>query len=490
MSGQADTRTVWAPQPGPQKALIDCPYPEIFYGGARGGGKTDGIIGKYAIKGELYGEGFNAVFFRRELPMADDAIERSKEILGSLGWKYNEQKYQWRSPRGARLRFRPLERVGDAEKYQGQNLSDACVEEAGNYPDPKPIDRLNGVLRSSKGVPTQLCLTGNPGGPGQQWIKQRYIDPAPRGMQVLTRMLPSGKPHRYVFIPSKLQNNRALMDADPDYVNRLYLVGSNELVKAWLEGDWNAIEGAFFDCWSTERHVIDPFFIPPEWTRFRAMDWGSASPFSIGWYAIVGEQYRCESGAVIPRGCLVRYREWYGTGSKLTADEIAAGINKIEAEAGDPPIVYGVIDPSAFAEDGGPSHAERMARLGIKWRRADNKRMPRVGAMGGWDMMRQRLKGDADGNAMLVFFSTCKNAIRTIPVLQHDPEKPEDLDTKAEDHAADEVRYACMSRPFVRTEKKPEEPKWPLVGLPGGRQRTGQTIMEIIKQNARRNQRA
>ena len=487
MSGPSATRTIWAPQPGPQKALIDCPLPEIFYGGARGGGKTDGIIGKYAIKGEQYGAAFNAIFFRRELPMADDAIERSQEILGGLGWTYNAAKYQWRSPAGARLRFRPLERVTDAEKYQGQNLTDAAVEEAGNYPDPKPIDRLNGVLRSAKGVPTQLCLTGNPGGPGQQWIKRRYIDPAPGGLRVLGRTLPNGKQHKFVFIPSKLENNRALLTADPDYINRLYLVGSDQLVKAWLEGDWSAIEGAFFDCWSSERHVIEPFSIPEHWHRFRAGDWGSAAPFSFGWYAVVDGEFpglpEGHPARTLVRGCLVRYREWYGEGKKLTAEEVADGIK--EREAGDANLTYGVLDPSAFAMDGGPSIAERMAGKGVRWRPADNKRVTQRGAMGGWDQMRARLKGNAEGQPMLVFFSTCTNAIRTIPVLQHDPDKAEDLDTEAEDHAADEVRYACMSRPYIKEIKKPEPPTHQMIGLPGGQMRTGLTIMEIIERNAK-----
>ena len=49
MTGKANT-LIWAPQPGPQKALIDCPLAEVFYGGARGGGKTDGLLGKWALK--------------------------------------------------------------------------------------------------------------------------------------------------------------------------------------------------------------------------------------------------------------------------------------------------------------------------------------------------------------------------------------------------------------------------------------------------------
>lgn len=464
MSGQIATKIAWAPQTGPQKALIDCPFPEIFYGGARGGGKTDGVVGKYAIKAGIYGRGFNGVFFRREIPMLDDAIERSKEIYFKLGAQWQDQKKTWTFPNGARLRFRPLERTQDADKYQGQNVTDACVEEAGQYPDPSPIDRLNGVLRSAHGVPTQLILTGNPGGAGQQWIKARYIDPAPKGFKVLTRNLPNGKTHKFVFIPSNLENNRLLLNADPDYVNRLYLVGSPKLVDAWLKGDWGAIEGAFFDCWSPA-HVLYPFEIPAHWMRFRSGDWGSAKPFSFGWWAVASEDYK-HGDAWIPRGAMVRYREWYGVqknksgqvmpnvGLKMHAELVGRGIKT--REKGDD-ISYGVLDPSAFTEDGGPSIAQRMD---VFFRRADNARVAQRGAMGGWDQLRARLEGDHFGEPMgkrpmIYCFTTCTDSIRTIPALQHDPDKAEDLDTNMEDHAADDWRFACMSRPYIK--EKPGE---------------------------------
>jgi hypothetical protein len=70
--------------------------------------------------------------------------------------------------------------------------------------------------------------------------------------------------------------------------------------------------------------------------------------------------------------------------------------------------------------------------------------------MGGWDQMRGRMIGDDDGLPMLVTFSTCVDLIRTLPALQHDADRPEDIDSDMEDHAADEARYACMSRPWIR----------------------------------------
>jgi hypothetical protein len=311
-------------------------------------------------------------------------------------------------------------------------------------------------------VPCGFRATGNPGGPGHQWVKKRYIDPAPDGWKVLKDEFinPWNKKvivRERVFIPSKLTHNKFLGD---DYVANLQMAGSESLVKAWLDGDWDIVDGAFFDCWSASKHVIRPFEVPADWTRFRSMDWGSAKPFSVGWYAVVQDNYQIAGGPLLPRGCLVQYREYYGvktkdfggfepnTGLKMTAEEVAAAIKLRETSD---KVAYGVIDPAAFSSDGGPSIAERMLRAGISWRPADNKRVAGNGAIGGWDQMRARLKGDTDGNPMLVFMSNCIHAIRTIPSMQHDANRMEDMDSDGEDHAVDQTRYAVMSRPWIAT---------------------------------------
>lgn len=264
-----------------------------------------------------------------------------------------------------------------------------------------------------------------------------------------------------IFIPSKVENN-VYIDAEA-YKQRLRASGSAELVRAWLDGDWSVTMGAFFDCWEAKKHVIEPFEIPSDWLRFRSMDWGSASPFSVGWWAIVQDEIKV-NGHVLPRGCMVRYREWYGmapgqpnVGLKLHAELVGRGI--IEREKNDT-INYGVLDPSAFIEDGGPSIAERMGTSteGKLWfKKADNARMPHFGHLGGWDQMRARLVGNDDGHPMIVTFSTCVDSIRTIPFLQHDPDRREDVMTDSEDHAGDEWRYACMSRPWVPVKEAPKK---------------------------------
>lgn len=456
---------LWAPQAGPQTALVHCPLPEIFFGGARGGGKTDGVLGKWAIKERRHGEHFNAVMFRRTTVSAEDAIERARQIFCPLGAKFiGSGTPRFRMPNGGRVSFAYLENVTDADEYQGRNVTDAWVEEAGQYPEPTPIDRLNGVLRSAAGVPTQLILTANPGGAGQGWLRDRYkLHPFPDKPRILTRELDDGSVWRYAVIPSRISDNKILLDSDPEYLKRLRLVGGTQLVRAWLEGDWSAIEGAFFDGWSEQRNVISPFELPSDWLRFTALDWGYARPSSIGWYAVVGDD--CQpvgSRIVLPRGCLVKYRELYtaakpNVGMRLEAEEVASRMKALEQEG--EKISYRVADPAIFATQSGPSIAERMACRGVVQRPADNARIGKSGSMGGWDQMRARLKGEAEDRPMLVMFKTCEASIRTIPMLQHDVGRPEDLDTEAEDHAADETRYACMSRPFVPREEYRAKPK-------------------------------
>lgn len=442
----------------------------MFFGGARGGGKTDGMLGEFVSHQDQYGEHCNAIMFRRERTQLVDTIERSRQLFKPLGAVFHEQEKLWRFPNGSRFQFAYLDRDSDADAYQGRSHTRVYIEEIGTFPSPSPIFKLMATLRSGHGIPCGFRATGNPGGPGHQWVRARYIDPAPLGWRTISETYvnpwtkESVKRDR-IYIPSKLQDNRYL---GSEYVANLQMVGNAQLVRAWLEGDWSVIEGAFFPEFSEAKHVIPPFAIPATWLRFRSGDWGSARPFSIGWWAVVGDDYqlgRYRQGnepmvaQSLPRGALVRYREWYGAsapnvGLKMPAEDVADGIIARETDEprdleGKTAISYGVLDPAAFSSDGGPSIGERMASRKVFFRRADNARVSTRGAMGGWDQLRARLVGDGERPG-IYFFSTCRDTIRTLPALQHDANKPEDVDTENEDHAPDEVRYACMSRPYVK----------------------------------------
>ncbi len=194
--------------------------------------------------------------------------------------------------------------------------------------------------------------------------------------------------------------------------------------------------------------VLQPFAVPQHWLRFRSFDWGSAAPFSVGWWAVVSDDFMVNEGFSVPRGALVRYQEWYGcksanVGLKLTAEQVSKGIRDRTSD----PVSYSVADPAIFQQDGGPSIAERMFPL--VWNRGDNKRVAQRGQLGGWDQLRSRMVGE-EGKPMIYCFNSCTHSIRTIPSLQHDENHLEDLDTNSEDHAADEWRYCAMSRPYIR----------------------------------------
>lgn len=456
----AGPTVIWQPQPGPQTLLVECPVFEVFFGGARGGGKTESSIGDWLQHSAMYGEHAVGIFVRRRFKQLVEVIARTKEIFPKLGGKYNEQKAEWVMPGGARLKFVYLERDSDAEEYQGHNYTRVYVEEATNFPSPGPIDKLRATLRSAHGVPVGMRLTGNPGGPGHNWVKARYITPDPRGFKLIREemdLMRDGVREvvylERVFIPSKIGDNQLLMRNDPTYILRLRQSGSEALVKAWLEGNWDIVDGAFFDEWGSQ-HVLETYIwekrIPAGCLRFRAFDWGSAKPFSVGWYALSDGSWG------LPSGALLKYAEWYGAkapnvGLKLTAVEVASGILEREKLMGHL-VSYGVADPSIFIRDGGPSIGESMILKGVNWRRADNKR--KAGA----EAVRQRLAGvDGKGKIpMLYFLDNCDDTIRTLPILQHDETDPEDVDTDAEDHAYDETRYACMSRPWLPRPPKPE----------------------------------
>lgn len=453
----------WDPQPGPQTSALMARFvDELFFGGARGGGKSDFLLGDYLQDIDI-GKAWRGIMFRKTYPELEELQNRAMEIFPLVGGIYKATKSAefpfancWYFPSGATLKMRYLEKDKDADNYQGHQYTWIGFDELTNHAKPYAYNKIKACLRSAAGVRGRIRASGNPGGKGHIWVKARFIDSAPpytpfEDENGLVRM----------FIPSKISDNQYLRN-NTQYISLIKASGSADLVKAWLGGDWNIVAGAYFDCWSQEKMVIKPLVIPQSWTRFRSFDWGSAKPFSVGWWAISDGTITASNGILIPKNALVRYREWYGAkepnvGLKLTADAVATGIRQREAKE---TIAYGVADPSCWKVDGGPSIAERMGMEKAKFRKADNSRI------NGWDQVRQRMVGDEEaGVPMIYVVDTCVDSIRTVPLLQHDSDNPEDLDSDMEDHAADDWRYACMSRPFIR--EAPKKPKASPVGTIG-----------------------
>ena len=280
-------------------------------------------------------------------------------------------------------------------------------------------------------------------------------------MKPMTRTLDTGKTEEFVYIPSKVYDNKILLENDPTYIDKLHAVGSKELVNAWLHGDWNAVEGAFFDNFSSTRHVLEPFKIPDHWTKFRSMDWGSAAPFSVGWWAEADGT--SVNGTAWPRGTLFRIAEWYGArpdaqneGIRLSNEEVAEGIKL--RQQGDMPgygalaglhVQPGPADASIFSVLDGASWADDFAGHGVPWTRAVNAPGSRKA---GWLKVRALLKASLQRpmeEEGVFIFDTCRDFIETVPVLPRDERDPEDADTHAEDHIADEFRYRVFRQEVV-----------------------------------------
>ena len=423
---------IFQPNDGPQTEFLAAMEQEVFYGGARGGGKSYAMLVdplRYCHK-----QHHRALLLRRSMPELRDLISHSQRLYTRAfpGAKWREQEKEWRFPSGARIDFGYAENLTDVLRYQGQSYTWIGIDELPQYPTPDIYNFLRSSLRSvDPEVPVFIRATGNPGNVGSTWVKNMFVDPAtpntpftmdietPVGMKSITRR----------FIPAKLQDNPYLMQTD-DYMIMLSSLPDIQK-KQFLEGDWEAFEGSAFPEFNRAVHVIEPFEIPNNWVRFRSADWGYSSPACCLWFAIDFDNY------------LYVYRELYT--QKVTADIFARQV--LQQEYGEY-MKYGVLDSSTWAKRGdvGPSIAETMIQEGCKWRPSD--RSPRSRINGKLEV-HKRLYVDPDIQYPGMFiFSNCTNLIRTLPLLPTDKNNPEDVDTHAEDHAYDALRYACMSRPL------------------------------------------
>ena len=466
-----------------QGEALNSPATEILYGGAAGGGKSHLmrialIIWCAAIPG------LQCYIFRRVLDdLIKNHIEGPKGFRALLApWKLaglvDIVEDEIRFWNGSKIYLCHCKDPAHVYKYHGAEIHVLIIDELTTFLETMYRYLRNRVRMVGINLPPQyagcfpriLCGT-NPGNIGHLWVKRTFIDGV---VDMEIRRMPKAEGGMLrQYIRAKLEDNPSMAADDPGYEDRLEGLGSASLVKAMRWGDWDVIEGAFFDCWDPRKHVLRPFTIPDTWPRSRSGDWGSAKPFSFGWWAQVQDDYRTEEGVWLPRGCLVRYREFYGAkkdesgvslpnvGLKWHAVKVGEELDKIEARLGKRPI-DGVLDPAAFAENGGPSIASELARGSgnrIFWRQADNKRVAQRGAMAGWDQVRARLEGDNEGRPMIACFNTCVDSIRTIPALQHDKNHPEDIDSDMEDHAGDDWRYECNSRPWLRPRRTDDSEK-------------------------------
>lgn len=389
------------------------------YGGARGGGKSYAMRRKFVLLALKYA-GLKLLLLRRTFAELEGnhILPLQAELQGIA--KYNGDKRMFIFPNGAMIKLGYCDSDKDVYQYMGQEYDVIGFEEATNFTEYQMqfIGTCNRSIRTD--FKPRIYYTCNPGGVGHEYIKRLFID----------RNYKQGEnPDDYKFIKATVYDNYVLMQANPEYVNSLEALPEH-LRRAFLNGDWDVVEGQFFSEFSREIHVVDPFPIPLAWKRFRSMDWGYNDPCAVYWYAVA------------PDRRIYVYREIY------QPNTLAVDMAKLITQTNGKDICsYTVASPDMWQKRGmkdvmgGENIAETFGKLKVPLIKADNDRKI------GWQRIRENLATAPDGKPYLQIFSNCHNLIRTLPVLFYDQHDHEDVSGNCEDHAAESLRYGLMSRP-------------------------------------------
>lgn len=457
---------IWQPQ---QKQLVFMMRAEDegLYGGAAGGGKSESLVIEAARQVDI--PHYKGLVLRKTYADLSELIEKSERYYPAAYPKarFNETKLIWTFPSGAKVQFGGMQYTKDKTKYQGKAYDFIGFDELTHFTFEEYIYLKSRNRPNGPGTRCYMRNTANPGGVGHQWVKERFItagEPLKTIWEKVDIVHPDGHIETQwmsrVFVPSTVFDNEILLRNDPKYLGRLASMPEKER-NALLYGDWDTYEGQFFEEFRVEPdmvnankqgiqtreeakrqrrwcHVIDPFTIPSDWKIYRSFDWGSRRPFSCAWWAVDFD------------GVAYRILEFYGCtgtpneGVKWPPDKVFSEIHRIETEHEwlKGKHIIGVADPAIWNADTGKSIAEMAADQHVFFNKGDHERLA------GWEQMRYRFAFDDNGFPMVYVFKNCEAFIRTIPTLQHDEHKIEDVDTDGEDHPADEARYFFMSRPI------------------------------------------
>ena len=355
-------------------------------------------------------------------------------------------------------------------------------EELTNHPFDTVYLKLMSCNRSSnKKIIPKYRGTCNPSGPGHQWVKQRFIDttkvgkiykekiefefPDPKGEMVSTTLTVTR-----THVQSFQSENKSLAEADPLYMAKIYSLTKDDemLRKAWIDGSWDLLIGGFFtDVWDKNIHVLPTFKVPKSWRLIRSFDWGSSKPWAVTYgFETNGEQpdpNAFEPIPYIPKGSMIVPTEIYGwngivnEGDQAISSEIAERVLDVDAALF---TEYGIkctpgpADTSIYEVRDGTSIGANLATHGCHWTRAYKGSGSRIA---GWAIIRQML-GAAKRKELetphLYFFPQAEHHIRTLPIMQRDPKKPEDISTDLEDHAMDSLRY-IIARKLTTMKRRP-----------------------------------
>ena len=405
-----------------QKMFIDADADEVLFGGAAGGGKSyvqliDSFL--YALK---YPKSKQLILRRTYPELYMSLIRGSLELFPTEACTYNQGNHTWTFKNGSLIDFGYCNGEDDVYRYQSAEYDVIRFDELTHFTE-HMYTYLISRLRGSTPYPRSMRCTTNPGGIGHSWVKARWIDPS-------EPLVKFGSPSR-LFIPARVEENKFLMEADPDYLKRLDELPENER-KALRDGDWDVFEGRFFPEWTQATHVVEPFPIPKGWRRVFAMDYGLDMLAGI-WIALdtMGNAYV--------------YRELGESGLIISsaAERILAYNEKDD-------IVDWAAPPDLWnkRQETGRSAYEIFASHGIPLRKVSNNREQ------GWLDLKEWIKPVLNEQGQITprlrVFSNCRQLIKCMGSVLYDEKNANDMANEPHEltHFPDALRYFATSRPL------------------------------------------
>ncbi len=421
---------------------------DVFLGGGRGGAKSYTLAVLALRHAEQYGAKARILYIRQTHQGCADFEALCLDLYGRIygrALRYSSQSGTFRFPNGGVLEINQLEGPSDYSKYQGRSFTLLLIDEAGQYATPDLLDKLRSNLRGPAGMPIRCVLAANPGDVGHQWLAKRYVFRAAPWVPFHEEA--SGRD--FVYAPSTFLDN-PFIDAE-QYRKQLQssCPSDPELLRAWLEGDWAVARGAYFGAVLDERRNAIPTWpaIPEGWRVHLAHDFGSSAPSVT--YVIARSPGAEAFGQWFPRDSLVlvdelatnepgQLNKGMGYTVPVLAEEIIAMCARWKVKP------QGCADDAIFAKtgSGAGSIAAEFKRAGVSFFPA--KKSDRIT---GWNVVRRLLQDAGKPDVAGLYVARhCEYFWATVPYLGRDPRRPEDVDSRAADHAADACRYGIQGQ--------------------------------------------
>jgi len=395
----------------------------IGYGGARGGGKSHWLLAQMGADDCQRVAGLKCLLLRKvgkaNLEHFEDLRRR---LFGKLGHEFSAFRGVLTFNNGSRIIAGHFQNEKDIDAYLGLEYDVIGIEEATTLTARKYQDITTCCRTSKPNWRPRIYSTTNPGGVGHGWYRKRFIEPWQRRSEIETR-----------FIAARVTDNRW---NNPEYVRVLQGLNGWQR-RAWLDGDWDIAAGQYFTTLRREVHVI------PDFDTTRAREWFCAMDYGFAHYTVV--LLGCADGdgnAFVVDEHAERLWLPQRHASAITAMLTRHGVTTRELKR----FVAGA-DVFSRQSDG-TTIAAQYARLGINLRVANTDRV------NGWAEMLSRF-GDVEAGIRpsLFIHQRCGRLIETLPALQHDPNRPEDVlkvdadeDGNGGDDAADCLRYLVATK--------------------------------------------